>query len=291
MANPYLNMVLNQTTKLQTAYTPEEQAELRKPMTEEDKTFLKGALESIKGHNDVARDMKVLMATTESIISNFDELEEYAFDVDLAWNMCQFGLFDKLEQNGYKSVELLQLSSIASQNNEKVQDANTGFLVKYFHFLATFRDFSVNPNAHLIPDKSGCNHHLEKTVISPSHISLLSSLVRSHEKHEILFKKSNGLSVLVDLLFNSVEDARMMTKILFFYKTVATKQEILIGLDPEKLFCLHENDENYSRMLVDLFQMVGGDGISIFASEKNVGHQKWKVFQDDVQRRRVLIDN
>jgi len=232
----------------------------------------------------------VLMATAESIIENFDELEEYAFDVDLAWNMCQFGLFEKLEQNGYKSVELLQLASIAGQNNDRVQNAETGFLVKYFHFLATFRDFSVNPNAHLIPDKSGCNHHLEKTVIAPCHISLLSSLVRGHEKHEILFKKSNGLSLLVDLLFNS-EDARMMTKILFFYKSVATKEEIMIGLDPEKLFCLHANDQNYSRMLVDLFQMVGGDGISIFASDKNVGHQKWKAFQDDVQRRRDLIEN
>lgn len=286
MANPYLNMVLNQTTKLQTAYAPGEQAENRKPMTEADKDFLKGALDSIKGHQDVANEMKAKMATTELIIANFDELEEYAFDVDLAWNMCQFGLFDKLEQNGYKSRELLQLASIASQNNEKVQDASTGFLVKYFHYLATYRDFSVNPNVNGITDKSG-----EKIVLCSSNISLLSSLVRSHEKHEILFKKSNGLALLVDLLNSSVDDAKMMTKILFFYKTVASKDEILIGLEPEKLFCLHENDENFSRMLVDLYQMVGGDGISIFASEKNVGHQKWKAFQDNVQKRRDLIDD
>ena len=89
MANPYLNQILNETTKLQTKYEGDEVT--HRELTDEDKEFLKGALDSVKGHNDVVKEIEGKMATTELIIENFDELEEYAFDIDLAYCMTWFG--------------------------------------------------------------------------------------------------------------------------------------------------------------------------------------------------------
>merc|ERR1739848_526396 len=82
------------------------------------------------------------METVDSILENFEELEEYAFDIDLAYCMNLFGLFQKVEQTGYNNIDLLTLASIACQNNEKVQTANTKFLVKYLYYLRTYRDFN-----------------------------------------------------------------------------------------------------------------------------------------------------
>merc|ERR1712178_11923 len=102
--------------------------------------------------------------------------------------------------------------------------------------------------------KSSDENNTEIVIKSP-HISLLSSLVRSHENNENVFKKSGGLGLLSDFL--SCDDftgnSRIMTKMLFFYKNVATKEEIEVGLDSNKLFELFQEDMDYSRMLVEIY--------------------------------------
>lgn len=277
MANPYLNQILHETTKLT---NPDDKTPAR-PLTDDDKAFLTGAMDSIKGHNDVVKEIEQKMETVDLILENFEELEEYAFDIDLAYCMNLFGLFQKVEQTGYNNIELLTLASIACQNNEKVQTANTKFLVKYLYYLRTYRDFRIknvdSQNTKVdvkIKDKSG-----DEIVLKPANVSLLSALVRSHDNNESLFKKSGGLSLLVDLMGCSefVENHRMMTKILFFYKSVASKDEVLIGLDPERLFKLHGDSVEYSRMLVEIFEMVGGS-------------EKWKDFEGEIKKRRQVLE-
>ena len=106
-------------------------------------------------------------------------------------------------------------------------------------------------------------HHLRQPAISikPAHVSLLSALVRSHETNTTIFKKSEGISLLVNLLEKPEVRAceRTMTKLLFFYEVVATAEEISIGLDPVKICELFSDSEGYSTRIVALFEKAGND--------------------------------
>ena len=91
-----LQAILNEATKHATGETP------NRELTEEDKQFLRNAIDSVKGHNDVVKDIQQKMASVDSILDNFEELEDLAYDIDIAYCMSLFGLYNLILQDQFK---------------------------------------------------------------------------------------------------------------------------------------------------------------------------------------------
>ena len=121
-----LNKVLDFATK----HTTTDKKDI-KPLSKADQEFLKGALDQVKSHNDVVKDIQTKMDMDIEDDDVYDDLEEWAYDIDVAYAMAAFGVFRKIKESKFSSKRWLQIGAICSQNNEKVQKlAGTEFLTE-----------------------------------------------------------------------------------------------------------------------------------------------------------------
>lgn len=179
----------------------------RKPLSEEDKNFLKKVIDEVKGHKDIVEEITELM--NESISENFEILEEYAFDIDLATAMSLAGLFEKFidEKENFQNVDSIALGAICCQNNERVQNrlAEADFISKYINYLN-----------HLTNDSSVfIQKYKEKSqILHPSYISLLGNIIKNHDGNLQNFVKNS--TVLFQILIQpSIFKERLLIKTLF----------------------------------------------------------------------------
>ena len=276
-----LNQLLKETTQLSTDPTQKQQP--LKPLSNEDKSFLQKVINDVKGHKDIVEEIQDLL---QDIPENFEVLEEYAYDVDLATAMTLTGgLFegilgkngnDAKEIHGFSSenIESLSLAAICCQNNLKVQDYvnESGFLEKYLNFLDS----------------------ADIEQLKPTHISLLSSSIRDHEKNTKLFINHPSHKILTKILnqnsqnTESSSNERLSIKTLFLINSLLSTNisdlKIIDKIDLKNLSKKFENSVEFSEQFVKLVSILRksglevGDGIVEAVKErlKFVVGSKWK---------------